>query len=73
MNSEEGNPFSSSSHEQEFHNHNAGISINKGDSSTPNVKSSLGKRKTTSRITFYFPHGATHGAQPSSKAKLQNP
>ena len=33
MNSEEGNPLRSCSLEQEFHKHNAGISINKDGSS----------------------------------------
>ena len=44
MSSEEGNPFRSCTLEQEFHNHNAGISINENGSRNPNVKS-LGKRK----------------------------
>jgi len=58
MHSEEGNPFRSSSLEQDFHNHNAGISINEGGGSNPNVKSSFGKRK----VTCYFPPGSTLGA-----------
>ena len=73
MNSEEENPFRSSSLEQEFHNHNLGISINEGGSRNPNVKSSLGKRKATKGITSYFPQGTTDGAQPSIKAKWQSP
>jgi len=64
MNSEERNPFKSSSLEQEFRKYN------EGSSSNSNAKSSLGKRKATLGITSYFPQGAAVGTQPSIKAKL---